>query len=124
MQLDGQKFVGHNLHVAPDSTSWQDNLTGPTKTFPTKDVGEIVFTDSGRGARQGFLIGAASGFVVGYLLITSSGGDPCDGCNVYEFGLIYGGIGGAAGGVLGFFVGATSGGKDRYILNTSSALIQ
>lgn len=120
VKLDRQRFDGNNIHVELDSTSWTDTYTGLTKTVPTKDIREIVFIKIWRGAGQGFLIGAASGFgfVIGYLTIV--GGDPCEGCNVYEFGVLVGGIWGAAGGVLGFLVGAVAESKDRYILSTSN----
>lgn len=118
--LDGRKFSGYDIRVAPSTTSWRDSARTITKNIPTSEINKIQFGNRGRGALEGFgvgvLIGGASAILLG---LTSGGGEEFSPITTGVILAIY--IGMPAGAVLGTIIGTSVGSKDVFVLADSVA---
>ena len=111
--LNGREYNGYVISIAADSTSWTDSEKVKIHTVATSELREIIFTNRGKGATQGFLVGATTGFALGFLLVEMDS-EEYD----LEQGFHYA-VGGFLGAVsallIGLPIGASVGSKDRFV---------
>jgi len=119
--VDGRAYDGRDFHLADDSTHWRDLNTNKAQSISTSQIREISIKKSGRGAWEGFGLGLASGAALGAVIGLGSGSDPEDaslvfGASAGEKALGYGIVFGAGGGLVGLAAGASTGSKDKFVL--------
>ncbi len=123
---NNERYLGKCISVRPDSTSWFDAVSGIRRAVPTAEISQIQVVDRGRGARNGFLIGASIGCIPGGALSASLADAFCDSdCNTTGAAILGGLVGGAAAGlVVGLPIGAAIGSKHKYIFDDRNVASQ
>ena len=120
---NNERCLGKDISVRPDSTSWFDAVSGIRRTVPSAEISQIQIVDRGRGALDGFLIGASIGCVPGGALWVSFVNAFCDSdCNTTGAAIVGGLVGGAAAGlVVGLPIGSAIGSKHKFVFDDRSA---
>jgi len=119
---DDQSLIVDRLQITPDSTFWRNPSGGNTESVPTSEVKSVVVRNRGRGALEGFGLGTLIGFGVGVLIGLISGDDPGAGAGrIFSFTAeekagMFGILLGVPGGLLGLLAGASTGSKDKFII--------
>jgi len=123
--VNGRGYTGRDFHLADDSTHWRDLNTNKAQSIPTSQIREIAIKKSGRGALEGFGIGLLAGAATGAVIGFASGDDPGADGQGFESLLQYAaaekaGMGailvGGIGGLVGIPIGASTGSKDKFVL--------
>jgi len=123
--VNGRGYAGRDFHLAEDSTHWRDLNTNKAQSISTSQIREISIKKSGRGAWEGFGVGLLAGAAIGAVIGFASGDDPgadepglenlfaiTAGEKALRSGVYLGGLGG----LVGLSVGATTGSKDKFVL--------
>jgi hypothetical protein len=122
--INHERYLGKDVTIDSDSTSWSDAPTGLKRTVPTAAIGQIQIIDHDRGALDGFLIGAITGAIPGGVLYAGLAEGLCEtgDCNTTTAAILGGVVGGAAVGlVLGLPIGAAAGSKHKFVFEDRSA---
>lgn len=109
--FDGERAFGYGLELSPDLARWYDQDAGDVREVPTTAIQRLEFRSSGKGAAEGFGLGALLGGTAGVLVARSIGGDYAPG------GQILAAVFGIPGGLLGTLIGATVATRDFYYLD-------
>ena len=125
----GGVIAGQDIQISSDSTLWREPDSNQRQSVATSQIREISIKNSGRGAWEGFgiglLAGAATGAVIGFASGDDSGADGQEllslplswfQVNAEQKVTIGAILGGGIGGLVGLTIGASTGSKDKFVL--------
>jgi hypothetical protein len=118
--IDSRTITALNPQITADSVSWFDPALDSRNSFHVSEIKNISILKRGRGAWEGFRVGAIFGGIAGLLfggIATADdtpGRDPTLGADISPMAIAF--IGAAGAGLIGLPIGAMTGSKDKYIL--------
>ncbi len=119
---DGRAFVGQNVVVTENFSTWLDAKLKTSKSIPTSRIDMIsIKTQKGHGG-IGLILGALAGGAAGYIILTKTGEDNCQHTSKVHLcagNELAGLISVVLGGGIGYTVGNSLGSTKNYIFNAT-----